>query len=311
MPKSVPIALPQMEPIFQDTSACRSEFSALSPQEQSVICGVVSQTDEILNNLVEAINNYGVSLVFQRKALEKQVQELQDAANLQAATGDVNPALQLQIEQLQEQLTAKDNELATLQAKLENYTKLPGVMNRYNDYFQRLIEAIKSAQATQPSSKPFVMGDNMEDVRFTAPPVQATTRRDNLRRDPLGNVKINVEEPKVAPPIFTQPRRDTKPVTEQIRELQDQIADKQQQMGSGDQFANQRLEREIQELQARIKALVPGQRQASVPSVAVETQKRKLEPLRFEEKMKRREVPGRTWRAAPFADYGLSENVEE
>lgn len=148
---SVAIALPRMEPIFQDTNSCRSEFSALSPEEQAVICNVVQQTENNLNEMVEAIETYGKKLVFEHKALKKQLQDARDAATLQAATGEVSPGLEAQITQLQTQLTAKDAELLSLQAKLENYKKLPGVMGQYNTYFQRLIDAIKAAQNPTPA----------------------------------------------------------------------------------------------------------------------------------------------------------------
>lgn len=151
---SVAIALPRMDPIFQDTNSCRSEFSALSPEEQAVICNVVQQTENNLNEMVEAIETYGKKLVFEHKALKKQLQDARDAATLQAATGEVSPSLEAQIKQLQDQLTAKDAELLSLQAKLENYKKLPGVMGQYNTYFQRLIDAIKAAQSPAPAAAP-------------------------------------------------------------------------------------------------------------------------------------------------------------
>jgi hypothetical protein len=233
MPKSVPIALPRMEPIYPDSTSCRAEFSALSPDEQSVICGVMQQTENNLNDMVEAIESYGKNLVFEQKALKKQLADAQAAATLQAATGDVDTSLQSTIETLRSNLLAKNQELAALQAKLENYKKLPGVMGQYNTYFQRLIDAIKAAQAPRPreDSTPIVV----DEVEMEAP-----------------------KAPSKAAPAPT--------LLEQISDLQRKVAAKREQMKSGDQFANQRLEREIIQLQARIRGLMAQQR-PSVPIV--------------------------------------------
>jgi hypothetical protein len=238
MPKSVPIALPRLQPIYQDLTSCRAEFSALSPEEQSVICGLVQQTENNLNDMVEAIESYGKNLVFQQKALKKQLEDAQAAATLQAATGEVDPSLQSTIDTLRANLLAKNKELAALQAKLENYKKLPGVMGQYNAYFQRLINAIKAAQAPEVEMQ-------------AAPEVE-------MQAAPEVEMQSAPEAPSQAAPPPT--------VLEQISDLQRKVAAKKEQMKSGDQFVNQRLEREITQLQARIRGLL-AQQKPSVPIV--------------------------------------------
>ena len=250
MPKSVPIALPRMQPIYQDTTACRAEFSALTPEEQSEICNVVQQTENNLNEMVEAIESYGKNLVFEQKALKKQLADAQAAATLQAATGDVDPDLQSTIDTLRTNLLAKNRELAALQAKLENYKKLPGVMGQYNAYFQRLIDAIKTAQAPRP----------VEESTSQAPeaPRQAAPEEVEMEDVPEAPMQAAPEAPMQAAPAPT--------ILEQISDLQRKVAAKKEQMKSGDQFANQRLEREIAQLQARIRGLI-AQQKPSVPIV--------------------------------------------
>jgi hypothetical protein len=299
MPKSVPIALPRMDPIYEDATSCRAEFSALTPEEQSEICGLVQQTESNLNAMVEAIESYGRNLVFEQKALKKQLEDAQAAANLQAATGDVDPELQSTINTLRDNLLAKNQELATLQAKLENYKKLPGVMGQYNEYFRRLIEAIKAAQLPQPTknSMPQVSEEVEVEEMEAAPQVSEEVEMEEMQAAP--QAASQVEEMEAAPPA---PGRVAEAPTllEQISDLQRKIAEKEKKK-SGDQFANQRLEREIIQLQARIRGLL-AQQKSSVPIVDQRvTKKRQLEPSRFEEKMARRSEKTRPWRTRPFA----------
>jgi chromosome segregation ATPase len=256
MPKSVPIALPRLQPIYQDLTSCRAEFSALSPEEQSVICGLVQQTENNLNDMVEAIESYGKNLVFQQKALKKQLEDAQAAATLQAATGEVDPSLQSTIDTLRANLLAKNKELAALQAKLENYKKLPGVMGQYNAYFQRLINAIKAAQAPQPVESTSQAPEAPSQAAPEAPSQAA----------PEAPSQAAPEAPSQAAPEAPSQAAPPPTVLEQISDLQRKVAAKKEQMKSGDQFVNQRLEREITQLQARIRGLL-AQQKPSVPIV--------------------------------------------
>lgn len=310
---SVAIALPRMEPIFQDTNSCRSEFSALSPEEQAVICNVVQQTENNLNEMVEAIETYAKKLVFEHKALKKQLQDARDAAALQAATGEVSPGLEAQIKQLQDQLTTKNAELLSLQAKLENYKKLPGVMGQYNTYFQRLIDAIKAAQT--PAAAP------------QAPPVAAQT--------PAPAPALQVPAPALAPqvpPVAAQTTAPTQVPAPQPEEppVSVGVEDRSIPSNMGLDFERRKLIRKSRRpvKVSRIAKRLPRQPRATTeastvveertstastvappiftpmrttPSTATKTaRKRPLEPSRYEQKTK---VPeGRNLKPAPFAN---------
>jgi len=145
---------PPPKPDFYGGQGCQTYFADLRMGDRKTVCDVLTDTDTQLTALVGAINGYVQALVGREAALRKQLEQLNEKAEAEEATGSVSAETQTAIEATEAELDTTGAELAELQKKVAGYSKLPGVIGAYNKYFEALRTVIQQKTIPVESGVP-------------------------------------------------------------------------------------------------------------------------------------------------------------
>ena len=121
---------------------CEFVFQDINAKDRANICSIVRSTNTSIARLEAKIGQLQTAVAAKREGMQQQLQAVEEKAAQEASTGQPSQTTLEELSAARQRLSGYDDQVAKLTAQLEAYKKLPPVMQRMNQQFDKVTDAL-------------------------------------------------------------------------------------------------------------------------------------------------------------------------